>query len=72
MPWKRTDVSQQRVPFVVRAASGGLCARRWPVGGCGIKPVDRLLLVSYRHMYIREIDRRRRLSRPLVLKGEGG
>ena len=43
-------------------------ASRW----VRIEPLDGLLLVSYRHMYIREIDRRRRLSRPLVLKGEGG
>ena len=31
-------------------------ARRWPISGCAVERVDGKLLVSYRHMYIREID----------------
>jgi len=32
-----------------------------------VENVENLLLVSYRHMYVREIDRQRRGTRPLVL-----
>jgi transposase InsO family protein len=32
-----------------------------------VEPFDGKLLVSYRHMYIREIDLQRRISRPLVV-----
>jgi transposase InsO family protein len=31
-----------------------------------VESVEELLLVSYRHMYVREIDRRKRCTRPLV------
>jgi len=33
-----------------------------------VEPVEHLLLVSYQHMYVREIDQKRRESRPLVLE----
>ncbi len=36
-----------------------------------VEMVEGRLLVSYRHMYVREIDRERRVSRALVL-GRGG
>ncbi len=32
-----------------------------------VEPIDGLLLVSYRHMYVREIDQRQRCTRALVL-----
>jgi transposase InsO family protein len=36
-----------------------------------LESIEGLLLVSYRHMYVREIDRRERCTRPLVLPREG-
>ncbi len=36
-----------------------------------IESIEGLLLVSYRHMYVREIDREQRCTRPLVLPLEG-
>lgn len=37
-----------------------------------VEALERLLLVSYRHMYIREIDAEARRSRPLVMESKGG
>jgi len=37
-----------------------------------VESVAGLLLVSYRHMYVREIDRRQRCTRPLVLANREG
>jgi transposase InsO family protein len=37
-----------------------------------VENVEKLLLVSYRHMYVREIDRSQRCTRPLVLPHEVG
>ena len=50
MPWKRTDVSEQRVRFVVRAASGqetlsGLC-REFGIS----RPSGYRWLQRYRHV----------------------
>ena len=36
-----------------------------------VESVEKLLLVSYRHMYVREIDRQQRCTRPLVFPLEG-
>lgn len=36
-----------------------------------VESVQELLLVSYRHMYVREIDRQQHCTRPLVLPREG-
>lgn len=44
--------------FVCEALAG-----RW----VRIESVENLLLVSYRHMYVREIDRQQRSTRPLVM-----
>ena len=38
-------------------------AERW----VGVESVGSLLLVGYRHMYVREVDRERRCTRPLVV-----
>jgi hypothetical protein len=37
-----------------------------------VESVENLLLVSYRHMYVREIDRQQRSTRPLVLPRDVG
>jgi transposase InsO family protein len=36
-----------------------------------VESIEQLLLVSYRHMYVREIDRQQRTTRPLVLPRVG-
>jgi transposase InsO family protein len=37
-----------------------------------VESVENLLLVSYRHMYVREIDRQQRCTRPLVMPHDVG
>ena len=49
--------------FVCEALAG-----RW----VRVERVAEQLLVSYRHMYVREIDRRQRCTRPLVLANQEG
>jgi transposase InsO family protein len=56
------DWEQQRW-FVCEALAGRQVA---------VETVGELLLVSYRHMYVREIDRQRRCTRPLVMPREVG
>lgn len=49
--------------FVCEALAG-----RW----VQVERVENLLLVSYRHMYVREIDRQQRCTRPLVMPRDVG
>jgi transposase InsO family protein len=54
---------EKRNWFVCEALAG-----RW----VRVESVENLLLVSYRHMYVREIDRQQRRTRPLVLPRDVG
>jgi transposase InsO family protein len=49
--------------FVCEALAG-----RW----IRVEKIENLLLVSYRHMYVREIDRQQRRTRPLVISRDVG
>src|SRR5579863_4485217 len=49
--------------FVCEALAG-----RW----IRVEPLENLLLVSYRHMYVREIDRQQRRTRPLIISRDVG
>ena len=62
MPWERTDVGEERVKFVVRAVSG----KEAMAVLCREFGVSRTTGYRWRHMYVREIDRKQCCTRALV------
>jgi hypothetical protein len=86
MPWRTMGREEQRTQFVVRATSrkesmAALCREfgisrptgyLWQQQNVRVERFDGKLLVSYRHMYVREVDFERGCSRPLVVARDRG